>query len=468
MQFSAQIFTAEVLELWKIELLDCKTIQVRAAATWSEIEHFLTENVETNPASSAILDRLKWFASTQIRNVACIGGNVATASPISDMNHVLQSLGATLKIMRWDFGMNRIRERIARMDTFFKSYRKIDFADDEVIVCVQIPLCQKDEFAKSYKQSQRLEDDIAIVSSGMRMKLNFDREEKLHIIEDICLSFGGMAEKTIIASNTCQFLRGKAFNMKLFKETCNILQEELCLPEQPVGDKREYRLTLTTSVMFKFFVHVGISTDSSDFVGLEELINPFNRGISHGTQTFPFPPESKSKLHQPARHSTAYEPASGDAVYVDDIPRSKGELVGALVMTIKPFAKIVRIDWSPAEAVDGVQVFHADHFMGHNTIGEIIQDEELFATKYSYYVGQPVGIVVAQNQSIAEQAARQVIIEYYEELNPIMSIEDAISQNSFLSQEFQIVTGDIDAGFVSSDNIFEGVMRIGCTTAFLS
>jgi xanthine dehydrogenase/oxidase len=39
--------------------------------------------------------QLRWFASNQIRNVASLAGNLATASPISDMNPVLVALGAT-------------------------------------------------------------------------------------------------------------------------------------------------------------------------------------------------------------------------------------------------------------------------------------------------------------------------------------------------------------------------------------
>ena len=37
----------------------------------------------------AIIQQLRWFAGPQIRSVASLGGNIATASPISDLNPIL-------------------------------------------------------------------------------------------------------------------------------------------------------------------------------------------------------------------------------------------------------------------------------------------------------------------------------------------------------------------------------------------
>ena len=36
-----------------------------------------------------IVEMLRWFAGKQIRNVAAVGGNIMTGSPISDLNPVL-------------------------------------------------------------------------------------------------------------------------------------------------------------------------------------------------------------------------------------------------------------------------------------------------------------------------------------------------------------------------------------------
>ena len=46
-------------------------------------------NGEPDDASccvTPVLQMARWFAGTQIRNVASIGGNICTASPISDLN----------------------------------------------------------------------------------------------------------------------------------------------------------------------------------------------------------------------------------------------------------------------------------------------------------------------------------------------------------------------------------------------
>jgi hypothetical protein len=44
---------------------------------------------------SAILENIRWFAGTHIRNVAAIAGNIVTASPISDLNPVWVALVCT-------------------------------------------------------------------------------------------------------------------------------------------------------------------------------------------------------------------------------------------------------------------------------------------------------------------------------------------------------------------------------------
>lgn len=55
-----------------------------------ELKHILLKEPAYKTESlKAMLEQLAWFAGTQIRNAACLGGNICTASPISDLNPVL-------------------------------------------------------------------------------------------------------------------------------------------------------------------------------------------------------------------------------------------------------------------------------------------------------------------------------------------------------------------------------------------
>ncbi len=66
----------------------------------------------------AIAEQLRWFAGNQIRNAASIGGNVCTASPISDLNPLWVASGAVFVVQGQGSG---VREVAAR--DFFLGYR---------------------------------------------------------------------------------------------------------------------------------------------------------------------------------------------------------------------------------------------------------------------------------------------------------------------------------------------------------
>ena len=165
--------------------------------------------------AAPIHDMLRWFASTQIRNVACLGGNLATASPISDMNPLLASLGAVLVLASRPAADGGIERRRVPVSDFFVGYRKVRKGDAEVIERVDVPLVRERwEYAAPFKQARRREDDISIVTAGMRVKLAVGKTEggeECWIVEDVGIAFGGMAPKTVMAKDTMAFMLGKLF-----------------------------------------------------------------------------------------------------------------------------------------------------------------------------------------------------------------------------------------------------------------
>jgi hypothetical protein len=80
----------------------------------------------------AMMDQLYWFSGTSIRNAACLGGNIVTASPISDLNPVLVALGAKLRLHSAS-GSERV---VPAADFFLNGYRKVNIKPDEVLISV--------------------------------------------------------------------------------------------------------------------------------------------------------------------------------------------------------------------------------------------------------------------------------------------------------------------------------------------
>lgn len=125
-------------------------------------------------------------------------------------------------------------------------------------------------------------------------------------------------------------------------------------------------------------------------------------------------------------------------------------------------ALIKGIDASEALKMPGViGVYDHTHVPGNNNWGDIVHDEEVFASKQVYHYGQPIAIVVAENEHIAKRAAKAVKVEYEELPNPIFSIEDAIKHESYFPVTRTITDGDLDAGFKQSDKTIEGNISIG-------
>ena len=70
----------------------------------------------------------------------------------------------------------------------------------------------------------------------------------------------------------------------------------------------------------------------------------------------------------------------------------------------------------------------------------ILLDEEVFATEYVHFYGQPIGLIVAETLSIAVAAAKLVKVEY-EKLPTIFTIEQAIAADSFFPQKRSLNSG---------------------------
>lgn len=189
----------------------------------------------------ALYDMLSVFGSLQIRNLATLGGNLGSASPIGDTLPVLMAYNAKV-ILESIHGKRKVA-----LDVFVTGYRQTVRLPEEIITAVKIPKPKKDTIVKSYKVSKRKDLDISTVSGGFRLELDAKGE-----VKDIKLVYGGMAEMTKRAEKTEKFLTGKSWSRENVEAAMQIIDLEF----RPISDARareEFRRTAARNLLLKFW-----------------------------------------------------------------------------------------------------------------------------------------------------------------------------------------------------------------------
>uniref|UniRef100_A0A8C3L9W2 Xanthine dehydrogenase/oxidase n=1 Tax=Chrysolophus pictus TaxID=9089 RepID=A0A8C3L9W2_CHRPC len=361
-----------------------------AACTLSSVEEVLRKAVAELPSYKteifqAALEQLRWFAGPQIRNVAVSDSGMLAHSPLISP-------------------CSTEGKRTVTMDEkFFTGYRKTIVKPEEVLLSVEIPYSKEGEYFSAFKQAYRREDDIAIVTCGMRVLFQHGTSR----VQEVKLSYGGMAPTTILALKTCQELTGRDWNEKLLQDACRLLAGEMDLSPSAPGGMVEFRRTLTLSFFFKFYLTV-----------LQKL-----------------------SKHQNGPVSVAREGSWG-----------KSELYIITLLLLLSFYSSV--DASEAQSVPGFVCFVSAKDVPGSNITGIANDETVFAEDVVTCVGHIIGAVIADTQEHSRRAAKAVKIKY-EELKPIVTIQEAIEKQSFIKPIKRIKKGDVKKGFEESDHVLE-------------
>jgi CO/xanthine dehydrogenase Mo-binding subunit len=167
---------------------------------------------------------------------------------------------------------------------------------------------------------------------------------------------------------------------------------------------------------------------------------------------------------------------TGRTVFVEDVDVPGAAWVKAL-RSPHPNAGITKLDTSAAEKMKGVRavVTAADvplNVYGHLSALGIPGDEPLLAEKEVRYVGQPIAVVAAEDEEIAQAAVDAIEIEY-DVWEPLFDVRKAFDPDAPKIHQWgnwyphfeaemdhrQIRKGDIDAAFAQADLIVQGVYR---------
>ena len=152
----------------------------------------------------------------------------------------------------------------------------------------------------------------------------------------------------------------------------------------------------------------------------------------------PATPAAGPALGQPWPHESARAQVCGAAPYVDDLPETKGTLYAAPIVSPCAHGLLRGIDAAPALALPGVHgVVLAADVPGDLWLPTPARDEPIFALERVHYLGQVLGLVVADSPALARRAARAVQADIAP-LPAILTLEQALQallQGSGLTYE---------------------------------
>jgi xanthine dehydrogenase small subunit len=191
-------------------------------------------------AHPALVEMIRWFGSGQIRNLATLGGNLGTASPIGDTLPVLVAAGARVRVA----GVRGSRE--LPIESFLLGYRRTALAPDELIVAVVLPRVAANEVQRAYKVSKRREMDISTVSAAFRIVRDGDT------VLDPVLAYGGMADTVKRATRAEAFLHGKPWTRETVEEAMTRVDHDFT----PIADARggaDMRRIAARNLLLKFW-----------------------------------------------------------------------------------------------------------------------------------------------------------------------------------------------------------------------
>lgn len=152
----------------------------------------------------------------------------------------------------------------------------------------------------------------------------------------------------------------------------------------------------------------------------------------------------------------SYTHVRGESLFVDDLITRQDTLFGLCFDSPKAHGKITDVDYSKAEALEGVEkIFTYKDILGENQIGGIIPDEPLWAENEVHFWGQPIAFIVAESEAIAKKARALIDIKI-EELPVITTAKEAKEKGSFINAPRSFNLGDTEAVFKDCEHVFEG------------
>ncbi|VAI37753.1 unnamed protein product [Triticum turgidum subsp. durum] len=372
-----------------------KGVEIGAAVSISKAIEVFSDGT---PVFTKIAGHLSKVASPFVRNTATVGGNVIMAQRLqfpSDIATVLLAAGSTVTVQTASKMLRLTMEEFLEQPpcdakTILLSIFVPDWGSDNVI------------FETSRASPRPFGNAVSFVNSAF-----LARTSGQLIIEDICLAFGAYGvDHATRARKVEEFLKGKSMSAPVILEAVQLLKDVISPSEGTTHP--EYRVSLAVSFLFSFLSSLGnnqnepesakaIASNGSCANGYEKygLVASDDLPV-RSRQELVFSDEYKP-VGKPITKAGAELQASGEAVYVGDIPAPKDCLYGAFICSTHPHAHIKSVNFRSSLASQKVitVISAKDIPVGGKNVGSgfrMLGEEALFGDPVSEFAGQNIGI----------------------------------------------------------------------------
>lgn len=206
------------------------------------------------------------FASTLIRNLATLGGNIANASPVGDLTAMMMSLGAVLELGAPSLDM--AASRSLPIEEFFLGYKRVALEAGEIIRAILIPAPETPvpgaKTGKNFenlrfsfeKIAKRKNLDIAAVNTAISFRIVDGR------IHGARISAGGVAATPMLLREATAALEGVRIADLSVKELAVLARAVSAAAEKevsPIDDVRgqaAYRKRMTGRLVLAHFLRL--------------------------------------------------------------------------------------------------------------------------------------------------------------------------------------------------------------------
>ncbi|XP_041981596.1 xanthine dehydrogenase/oxidase-like [Aricia agestis] len=365
-------------------------------------------------------------AHIPVKNVGTIAGNLMVKHRHpefqSDVFLLLTTVGAELTIL-YAPGLTEV----VPMHKFLQ----LDMTG-KILLNVLFPPLNSQYKIWTHKIMPRSQNSHAYVNCGFLYKLDKVTKEVL----ECRIAYGGLSPKFTRAARTESFVVGRRlFSNETLQGALSVLDQELTLfvVPMPPNPSVEYRKDVALALFYKGILALAPKNEISPYYATGAIKIHESRPVSKAQQDFDTDPATYP-LNKPIPKLEGLLQCAGEAKYTDDVPTLPGEVYACFVLTTVPLGKIVKIDPSKALERPGVIAFYsAADIPGINSfipvnpkyIVLVQRDEELLCDGNVKYFNQPLGIIVAETEKLAEIASKLVHVTYTDVKKPVLDIKIA-------------------------------------------